>query len=561
MINKKTVEKLLAFTLAEVLVTMIVIALITVVSVPMIKKSKEYKESTKDKSYWVSMYDKNNRLVITTNVPAASAGIASDSTGEYAKFKPPAGVTRFNVTVVGGGGGGAAGEAGLGTTKTFFPDSNASSDSNNTSFTPVSDGLYQIIAIGGGGGGGGSAMMCGGTGGWSGGVTMATAKLHENKIYNVMAGPNGQGGLGKDFWGVMAPVWGPILIVSGVLVGGAGWVLGAALMAASGGGSALLGTAIATITTPDDYGDGGGRGIPSAFSGHGVEIAAGGGCGGQYNRKKGFWPRCKKTGGCEGFTPDFVGNTCRGAEVTCSNSGNLQGRPNGKSGGVVCTKSGSSYNCIHPGLAGALEGVDPTMFGNGGSAAGRTDDGNPGKPGMVQVRELPVFGGGGGQAGAVSFFSYDRSPLDRNSTDTFIRAYPGHGGAGETKNGGKGKDGTFSRFGTRIIADGGEGGRPRVTMANESTLKALGEDGAETTVPEYTLNNVAISGVKILRGGFFDASKINGQGFNQGSPVLQAMPGAGGGGGGAQGSQNFNSSEVVSGAGGNGAPGVVIVTW
>ena len=193
MISKTKLEKFLAFTLAEVLITMMVIVLMTLASIPVIKHSKELREASQDKNTWMAMYDANGDLqVFVDGVPDASlvgSEVVNGQEQEYAKFVPPAGVTRFNVTVVGGGGGGAAGMSSTGQSKVFFP------DSTDNSFVPANEGIYQIVAIGGGGGGGGGGVGCDGGGGYTGGAVVAQAKLSPNQVYTAVAGPGGAGGV------------------------------------------------------------------------------------------------------------------------------------------------------------------------------------------------------------------------------------------------------------------------------------------------------------------------------------------------------------------------------
>src|SRR5699024_1394914 len=135
-----------------------------------------YREAAKDKNTWMAMYvpkaDGTEELKVYVDGVEDSSLVVGSGSDQHAKFVPPEGVTRFNVTVVGGSGGGAAGEAGIGTTKQFYP-----TDSMAQTFVPASDGLYNIIVIGGGGGGGGGASLCEGYGGYSGGAVVQRAEL------------------------------------------------------------------------------------------------------------------------------------------------------------------------------------------------------------------------------------------------------------------------------------------------------------------------------------------------------------------------------------------------
>lgn len=570
MITKQQFEKFLAFTLAEVLITMIIITLMTLASVPVIKKAKEGRDSAKNKHTWAAMYDENDKLVVYVDGAKCTSAdcIGGSGDNQFAKFTPPKGVSRINVTVVGGGGGGGAGEAGIGQTKTFFP------DSSDKYFVPASDGLYQIIAIGGGGGGGGGGVMCEGGGAYAGGAVIATANLKKNGMYEVLAGKQGEGGMKQSAIGFAGDILFPVAfagyVAAGAFSAGAAWIIGAW---AATGVSAVL-----KATQPTDRKQGGGLGLASGIDGPNVKIRAEGGCGGEHRRKKGFWPKCKGVGGCEGNGDKGDPTTCEGSGiVNCS--AKLKAWKDGarkkRSPGYICKQSGNGYNCKLPGLATALKDINVSQFGNGGNGGGKLDTGKKGQPGLVQIQELPIFGGGGGQAGAVSFYSYTKSPLEEDQE--FIEVYPGKGGKGgvsklsSSEGKDQGSDGTFSRFGQRIIADGGLGGRIRATNADTETFKAEGENGIASGIPATYKNKVkSYITVKLLEealGGYKhteNACLTNGLGQGNScsaSSKVVAVPGMGGGGGGALGSKNYNPSEIKAGNGGHGGNGIVIVTW
>lgn len=549
MIDKNKVKKLLAFTLAEVLITMIIITLMTLASIPVIKKSKEYREASKDQHSWYAMYDKNNKLVVSVDGGTPQSGseyVGGSGDNQYAKFTPPEGVSKFNVTVIGGGGGGAAGETGAGSARIYFP------NTEDRTFTPIKTQEYQIIAVGGGGGGGGGGAAAGaGGGGYSGGVVIARATLKKNQTYNVFTGAGGGGGHTDSILGIIGGFLGGLLsmnIQSMFNIGGDLFGLGDWL-------SDMIFKA-----QPSSKWDGGGHGISSVFWGEGLRVEAGGGCGGAFR----YWgteckwfvcyPKKKWSGGCDGG----YANICDGASCITNWPAQRTNPANDfHSGGVICQ---SANNCYPQNLAGNLEG-DITGYGNGGHRGGSRREGKPGADGYIQVKEVPIYGGGGGQAGNVSFYTFERSPLDKDSKDDFVKVYIGKGGKGATEAGQKGEDGQFSRFGNRIIADGGKGGEPRANSMDTATsdYKVKGEDGAKTAIPTNIIKNLGIA-VNILLGGLNGSnSNLNGQGHGQNS--IEATPGSGGAGGAGQGDKNYNKNNMKYGAGGNGAPGIVIVTW
>ncbi len=588
MISKDKIEKFLAFTLAEVLITMIVIALMTLASIPVIKHSKEYREAAKDKNTWIAFYDQNDKLHVYVDGEPKDDLVVGSGKDQYAKFIPPEGVTRFNVTVIGGGGGGAAGEAGIGQVKNFFP-----TDNFEQVFVPASDGIYQIVAIGGGGGGGGGASLCEGTGGRSGGAIVQRATLKKGEVYNVTVGIGAPGGLKKNFMESFGQAFMPIgiiaytalsVITAGGLAIATGWIVAAWGVAATGAISAGL--------SVNDRHQGGGNGAPSAFMGPGVEIVAAGGGGGEHRRKAGFWPRCRSAGGCNGenvncgnfgnagklgdqFATHSSGSSLYGSHVYKQTAVGWSGRNPGK----ICT---DDHNCQQGVDLGTLMGDMPvSQFGAGGRGGGRLSKGADGQAGIVQVQELPVFGGGAGSPGAISFYSYTKSPLAEG--EEYVEVRPGLGGAGGAESGAAGEDGMFSRFGKRIIADGGMGGQPRATNPAENAeneIEATGKDGIIGAItadlkeklkyPDgvHLIEDVISGGLNHNEScsakpdGASESAHGKYDGFGQGSCMSNyfLIPGSSGAGGGAKGAKDLSGTPVW-GYGGKGASGVVIVTW
>lgn len=589
MITKQQLEKFLAFTLAEVLITMIIITLMTLASVPVIKKTKEGRDTAKDKHSWVALYESTTsgteQLVVYkdgTKYTYPNNDYFENST--TAKFTPPTGVSKFNVTVIGGGGGGAAGTNESGSSKIYI------ADPGNTqvqihAFTPVKTGPYQVVVVGGGGGGGGGSnflvLKCTGSAGYSAGAVVANVNMEKGKVYKVVPGLGGYRGKGYTTGDAIVDTMKDVAItiaVAGAVVGTAMLTGGLSLAAAIAATGIVTGTSAEAILVgigvnkliPSSPQDGGGTGQSSELSGPGVSIIAGGGRGGTFRRKKIPWygiPKCKYAD-----DPHPGDNTTVSGSSVQNYSKVDARRQQTQKGGYIC-KNGS---CTLAALNNAVEGgvKSSFTFGNGGDSGSNGHGGQAGIGGYIQIRELPAFGGGGGQAGAVSFYSYEYSPT-KNATNTdgskktYIPVYVGKGGKGGqigdniSEKFKRGQDGRFSRFGERIIADGGSGGDIRVSSVDTNTYRADGENGAQTAVSEALLKQAKLpSFQQILYGGFqYNISKINGQGHGQNTTgaVTNAMPGSGGGGGGAETNSNF--AKLTPGVGGNGATGAVIVTW
>ena len=154
MINtkKKNQKKHKAFSLAEALITLLVICIVVMASVPVITKKRKKMENVNRNSfacYWkgntiVGKYNLNGKVSDAQTVTETGPD-ATSRTG--CKFDPPNNAKNFVVTVVGGGGGGAAGK---GRAESFV----ISGGTQSGNFTVPVDGLYKILAIGSGGAGG-----------------------------------------------------------------------------------------------------------------------------------------------------------------------------------------------------------------------------------------------------------------------------------------------------------------------------------------------------------------------------------------------------------------------
>ena len=154
MINtkNKNQKKHKAFSLAEALITLLVICIVVMASVPVITKKRKKMENVNRNSfacYWkgntiVGKYNLNGKVSDAQTVTETGPD-GTSRTG--CRFDPPTNAKNFVVTVVGGGGGGAAGK---GRAESFV----ISGGTQSGNFTVPVDGLYKILAIGSGGAGG-----------------------------------------------------------------------------------------------------------------------------------------------------------------------------------------------------------------------------------------------------------------------------------------------------------------------------------------------------------------------------------------------------------------------
>lgn len=648
--RKKLLERIVGFTLAEVLITMIVIVLMTLASVPVIKKTKEFRTYNNDKNSWVAMYEPvgvdpstgkiNEELVVYIDgaKPSDMSGhITTDADGnEQAIFTPPEGVNKFHVTVVGGGGGGAAGVSVPGTSKLFFSGNNAT----EFTFMPPNDGVYRIIAIGGGGGGAGGAVACDGTSGNSGGGVIATANLKKNARYGVIVGQGGYGGESKTVGKVLKKMIVPVIIIGAVVaaayfapavlpavaksigmstvtiaqtgtatltwvtgsagtlstyVGGTlvseamvgGFVLNVGTLpilsatvtattagiVATGTGFALsaagLAAAAGTLLTPTgQYKDGGGHAMSTAIYGGpdpsnpDVDIIAGGGVGGVF-RSKNWLLKCKRQGRAD-YLNEKYSTTVKGSAITSSLTVD-----NNESDRFFCRKDGKllggKRGTFCQALDKAIEGgyTNAVTFGDGGWRGGHSTKGRPGSDGYAQISEVSAYGGGGGKAGSVSTYTFVHSPLEKGQTTVpVIVGKGGDGGIVSTVSAPvtvakqRGQDGGFSRFGTKIIASGGEGGDLRVvnpTQVDNSLFQSKGEDGFVSLVLSSVLKQAKLKNINKT---IFIGTEKEGEGT---TTELRGNPGLGGAGGGAY--SNITTYDNEAFAGGKGSSGMVLVTW
>lgn len=152
--QKKIYEKRIAgFSLAEALITLLIICVIAIASAPVITKKHRAKMNVPHGAF--ACYWKDNQLVSKYVIN----GVVSDGKVIYdteegrdgCEFNPPSNAKNFVATIVGGGGGGS-GSATIQTDSQVIQNYGTAGDYIYK--TPQS-GLYTMLVVGGGGGGGG----------------------------------------------------------------------------------------------------------------------------------------------------------------------------------------------------------------------------------------------------------------------------------------------------------------------------------------------------------------------------------------------------------------------
>ncbi len=184
------------FSLAEALITLLIVCLITLASIPILTKKRRNLDEGQ-RGMWICSRNSAGQYVYWDKNNPVGQKDNPDSwvTTNKCVFTPPAGADRFSITVIGGGGGGGNGES--------VHEVLARTDGgNSTSFSPSKTGMYDVIVIGGGGGGGAyqNTNNCSGGGGGGGGMFSGLIPLYQGSSYSLRSGRGGNPG-GAEYHG------------------------------------------------------------------------------------------------------------------------------------------------------------------------------------------------------------------------------------------------------------------------------------------------------------------------------------------------------------------------
>lgn len=489
------------FSIAEALVTMLIVALIIMITLPIITKRGVKGSGTS--GGWECRFNpvtgKHESITIKTpqnvdpSAPPESYGKVSDD-GSSCIFTPPKSARNFTVNVIGGGGGGAA-------ASTEADELNA--DLGGSTFVPKYTGMYNILVIGGGGSGG--CTNCGhgpaqdgALGGGAGGVNFQKDyTLQKGKTYSLQVG---SGGVIDNIDQYRA---------DGVK-GGDSYIKnqeGATLIQATGGTG----------------GFGGEHGGFMSFDGTMCQPRSG-------------WQNRGISG-----TPHI--GPALNMQDAIKNKSDPRG-VNTTTPGYICT---SSDTCINNEIKEALGQFAGSGIGAGGSGGPKNQScGQPGQRGLIRITYSGLYAGGGGHAGTHIYKIFKKLPAE-------IVVKIGKGGVGGSINNSDGKPGENSAFGNLAVAGGGSGGRVKEVIGPSKPKGYLeGAPGGESPLGGF------------YPGGLMNGNTLlDGLKTNTSDPNLM-YPGAGGGGGASKDKKNCSASNEYEGCwgkGGRGEIGLVRVEW
>jgi len=193
---KKIQNRQTAFSLAEALITLLIVCLITLASVPIVTKKKRALIDSASGVWMCSKIVVNEngsdveKYVEYNSVNANGENINDPTTWKVldgatsCKFVPPKNVKNFVVTAIGGGGGGHDGQS----EKNMLIEN----VNGNGYYAPTKDGTYYLALIGGGGGGAGSDDGETGGAGGSGAFWFGSVDLKAGVTYMTKFGKGGE---------------------------------------------------------------------------------------------------------------------------------------------------------------------------------------------------------------------------------------------------------------------------------------------------------------------------------------------------------------------------------
>ena len=528
------------FSLAEAMITILIIGIIALLSVPIAKKIEKKQDQLHGK--WICTINKAGQHVMwQKGFPGDSSNPETwQATGNSCTFNAPLKARNFSIQAIGGGGGGAAGVSGL--------------DVKTDSFNVKNYGIYRMVAVGAGGAGGMSECdlyyfdvtqmrqemndwfgRAGGGGG--GGVGYATVEIGP-ETYQIQMQKGNAVNNTSDKWGGSK---GGDSYIKRLYSGGSKYII----YATGGEGGQPLQNICSEYykdrrKEKKTAGYGGANGTAKFEDSTNIYKA------------KGTYADTKSRDRCRGYMTNGSYANCYGYNHSLSMANRyLSGTQNyqqfintsmdvlpGRGGNTGATNNRCEYghNCgggtysSHRGtMTRSNEGfviavTDLIMAGGAGKTAQRTN-GQEFYPSFPSKQLIVTIGKGG--AGGVAD-SASGTTVDENTSIN-------------------GEKGGSTIIGNNwLIFEGGEGGTSQSVVAGKSSP---GGNGEKTPIVMRNAPDIALGGLSDKNGNLNTSLSVDGQtalGF-----------GTGGGGGGVL----VSDDEIITGNGGNGAPGYVIIEW
>ena len=557
---KQEKTKKQAFSLAEALITLLVVCLITLASIPILTKKKRVSDSSVHGKWICTLNSRNQHVFWSSKTSGGDINNADtwnlSNNGNSCVFIPPMNARNFAVSLSGGGGGGAGVQVTEGGSATWYND-----------FAVKVPGYYDILAVGAGGTGGGTTDNKGksNSGGQGAAIAMRvflddTVERLELEKGTVQTGENGENNNGKAGKASVVMVYGKdkntgISYVDTLVSAGGG----------AGGKGGKHGddsvTQSRTATSP-------GKGTVSSSNRFQFDYTCYGKSGtstschiyqnmyGGFSRDShsGADTRCN-TGYLNKYSQRLLNQffTVRKnsipaifPEIDCNKYSKAFDMTYDDNELSLSEKSIRDQFCAMPGIGGgARESNSPCTAGGGSKKGGRT-----GTDGLIMVSTKYIQTGKGGEAGEVSKnLFYPKFETQK------ITIYIGAGGKGsETGNGENG--GTTRIIGNNLSimpVSGGAGGKMN-SEPSAAFVSVAGGNGEKSRLFFDKEPNLPLGGLN-----YEDPDNKTGQ-YNASADGIKSSVGYGSGGG-AGGVMVDNNSNTTKGKGADGAPGAVIIEW
>lgn len=487
-----------AFSLAEALITLLIVCLITLASVPVLTKKKRELSNNEHGKWMCTRNSAGSHVYWSKEAQNGDPDNPETWTvaGNQCKFVSPGTARNFSVTAVSGGGGGAGAEA--------MP------KSWESSFNVESYGIYKMVAIGGGGRGGRQSGD-GPAGSAAAGIAGSLSYVIDSNVlsFDMSAGAGGGGGNYNGGSGGTSQIY---IYKRNTSNGNTDHILLLKVAGGDGGNGAWNGN--------DDKGD-------TAWP--------------YWIYNKGFYQGV--SGYREHWDDRYKGDgkdtsACGHGHPTLSvqREVNKVIAPYKVYPEVECSTYSYSAYCNMPGLGGP--GAESASR-CGPKYSGGWDGGRAGK--VFVMTELYKKGGGGAAGKTVANAFY--TTFKEKSFGVTVGA-GGKGGAAGKKTGNnstpaiKGEDGGATVVGDFLPLPGGAGGKVGTNAV--AMQKTSGEDGEKTPLYYKVNPTLGLGGLSGIN------NSING--------LTSPGYGAGGGGGGID-------VTAGAGSGANGSPGIVTIEW